>query len=432
MLAQSDLTRYFKIIQNKIPGQLIIQMTDHCNALCPQCGMRKTADFQRSILEVDKIKRYIDKAAENGVEAISFTGGEPMLFFKQLVELIDHAAKAGIEYIRTGTNGYMLRYGKSEDEFQSRVRRVVDALAKTKLRNFWISIDSADPKTHEEMRGFDGLIKGIEKVVPMFHEAGLYPSANLGINRNLGGPRTMAIFQEPGQQDDQYLERFHDEFCAGFDRFYRFVKDMGFTTVNMCYPMSVGTGNDELASVYTATSIDKVVNFSRQERVQLFNALLHVVPQYRSELRIFTPLAALYALKKQYQEGKDLGYGCRGGVDFFFVDSKDGKTYPCGFRGDENLGDYDQLDMSTVDRNDTCNKCDWECFRDPSFLFGPFLEGIRTPISLFRKLKKEPLFFDLWRCDLAYYQACELFSGRKAPDYGKLQNFLRERPSILN
>ncbi len=67
-----------------------------------------------------------------------------------------------------------------------RIRRLVEMLADTPLRNFWISLDSADPAVHERMRGFPGVVAGIEKALPIFHQHGIYPSANLGINRNMG------------------------------------------------------------------------------------------------------------------------------------------------------------------------------------------------------------------------------------------------------
>jgi len=423
VFVQNQIAKVLDLKRNKVPGQLIVQLTDHCNALCPQCGMRKTADFNRTRLAVDDIKRIIDKAASNGVEALSLTGGEPMLFLNDLVTLINYAGAAGIKYIRTGTNGYRLRWGKNEAEFDTRVKKLVEVMADTPIRNFWISIDSACAATHEEMRGFGGLIKGAEKALPLFHEAGLYPSANLGINRAVGGRRTLDLYRPEEAQDEAYLEEFEYEMKEGFARFYQFVTDMGFTTVNMCYPMSVENDQDELFSVYTATSRDAIVNFSKEEKVRLFGTLLDTVPKYRSKIRIFTPLSSLYSIKRQYKEGHDMGYGCRGGIDFFFIDSKDGQTYPCGFLGHDSLGDYKSLDMDSIDRQATCSKCDWECFRDPSVLVGPILEAVQDPMTLFRRKGKEREFFELWRRDLDYYQACELFDGRRPPNYIKLQKF---------
>ena len=420
----SRLKHVVDLFGNRVPGQVIIQMTDKCNALCPQCGMRRTADYQRTELEVDDMKRVIDKAVENKVEAMSFTGGEPMLNVDRLVSLLKYAGDAGIKYTRTGTNGYLFRYRNNEDEFRTRISKIAEKLAATSVRNFWISIDSAEPHVHEEMRGFTNLIEGIRRAVPIFHEFGIYPSANLGINRNVGGKQTQYFYKEPRHQDDAYFDLFYSEFRSSFQRFYEFVIDLGFTTVNTCYPMSVqNNGNENLSSVYTATSRDLVVNFSDGEREKLFQALMDTVPEYRDQIRIFTPLSSLYALVKQYQGVHTSNYPCRGGIDFFFIDSKDGNTYPCGFRGNESFGKYEDLDLDKIDRKAVCHKCDWECFRDPSALFGPFLEGAMSPVQLYRKFYKDREYFALWREDLKYYEACQLFNGRQAPDYLSLAKF---------
>ena len=99
--------------RKKAPEQLVIQFTDKCNALCPQCGMRVTEKFRRSTLSADVVKRIIDAAAQRGVRVVSFTGGEPLLFLKDLVMFIKYAGEAGIDFIRTGTNGFMFANPRS-------------------------------------------------------------------------------------------------------------------------------------------------------------------------------------------------------------------------------------------------------------------------------------------------------------------------------
>jgi hypothetical protein len=70
-----------------------------------------------------------------------------------------------------------------------------------------------------------------------------------------------------------------------------------------------------------------------------------------------------------------------------------------------------------------CRLCDWECFRDPSELFGPVLEGLFSPLNLLRRIKKDTLHFRLWSEDMLYYRACQLFNGRKPPDMARLSAF---------
>jgi len=145
----------------------------------------------------------------------------------------------------------------------------------------------------------------------------------------------------------------------------------------------------------------------------IYRALMDVIPLFRSRIRIFTPRCALYALYRRHS-GADSGarHACRGGTDFFFIDAAGGDTYPCGFRGNENLGPFAAVDLDTRKRTATCTSCDWECFRDPSELFGPFLNALSSPLGLWRTIRNDPTFYQLWYEDLRYAYACNFFDGR--------------------
>lgn len=411
--------------KGRIPGQLVVQITDQCNGSCPQCGMRKTEVFPRSRLAGDHIKRIIDSAAAKGFQAISFTGGEPLLRLKELAGFIRSAGVAGIPFIRTGTNGFLFM-GSEKPGFKKRMENIAQTLADTPLRNFWISIDSADPLVHEQMRGFPGVIDGIQKALPIFHDHGIYPSANLGINRNIIGKD----LDEPVGEADP--KGFMEHYSFAFRRFYKFVIDLGFTMVNCCYPMSVegdaentSENSDGLTAIYAATSLDSVVRFTPTEKALLFKALLLTIPEFRSRIRIFTPRISLYALWRQYS-GNGNGirpYPCRGGVDFFFVNARDGNTHPCGYRGADNFGPLERFDPSKINPNSDCRSCDWECFRDPSELMGPILEGLKSPGAALTRMIKNSEYRRLWMADLQYYLACDFFDGRMPLKPERLRRF---------
>jgi MoaA/NifB/PqqE/SkfB family radical SAM enzyme len=412
------------LLQGRIPGQLVLQLTDRCNAFCPQCGMRVTEPYKRSRLSNDDVRKIIDAAAQRGVRAISFTGGEPLLLLDDLIELIHYAHGAGLDYIRTGTNGFVFRHAERAD-FRDRIHRLAERLARTPLRNFWISIDSAIPSVHEAMRGFAGVLAGVEKAVPIFHEHGIFPSANLGINRNIDGVNTAAC-HIPETAGAEASALFYDRYKAGFRKFYRLVINQGFSIVNTCYPMSIDgcDGSAGLKAVYGATSKENLVNFSRTEKSQLFKALLDTIPEFRSKIRIFSPTCSLYSLCRQYAVGSRFEPNrCYGGIDFFFIDAKDGRAYPCGFRGAEDFGRYWEMNVRRRDLKSApaCNRCDWECFRDPSEMFGPLLTTVSSPWSMIPKLIREPAFFRHWYSDLNYYRACGYFNGREAPDYDRIK-----------
>ncbi|BBO89057.1 radical SAM protein [Desulfosarcina ovata] len=416
------------ILNNRIPGQLVIQITDRCNARCPQCGMRTTNAFSRSTLDTDTIKRLIDAAAVRGVQAISFTGGEPLLDMDRLVALIRHAGDAGIPYIRTGTNGFIFRHPDRAD-FADRVNRIVEQLADTPLRNFWISLDSAVDAVHESMRGFPGAVAGIEKALPIFHRAGIYPAVNLGINRNVGGRATRELKPAASPLDEAYLEIFYHRYSRAFERFYQRAVDLGFTMANACYPMSIDVPECEqgLSAVYAATTVADIVRFTPGEKRMLFKALAGAIRRFRGKIRIFSPLCALESLVRQYSADRGpRPYGCRGGIDFFFVNAADGHAYPCGYRGNEDHGWLWELDWSRLHpprEKDACRQCDWECFRDPSELMGPLLEVFANPAGLIRRLVKSPRAFGAWADDLRYYRACGFFNGRQAPIDARLKHF---------
>lgn len=408
----------------RFPGQLVIQITDACNATCGQCGMRVTNRFPRTRLSLDNIKAIIDRAGENKVKAISFTGGEPFLFCDDLIEMIRYAHRAGIPFIRTGTNGFFLRYNGDRDQFKRKIYPLAQKLADSGVRNFWISIDSANGDRHEKMRGLRGVIKGIEMALPVFAEAGLYPSANLGINRYMGGGKgklklPSSRWTHGGDATSPGMDTgfstvgekasFYREACDAFSQFYSFVIALGFTIVNACYPMSM---DDEKSVVYPASSKEDLIRFSGEEKVLLFKALKDTIPEYRNQIRIFSPLTSLHALGKQHT-GKDCFYPCLGGISFFYIDSRDGEAYPCGYRGGENLGRYQDLDLSSMDKKPFCTRCDWECFRDPSALFGPLMETMRNPVGFFRRSIKDPKMLKYLYSDLRYYRKCSYFNGKK-------------------
>jgi MoaA/NifB/PqqE/SkfB family radical SAM enzyme len=395
------------------PGQLVLQITERCNAKCPQCGMRISSDFPRKTLSETEAKKIIDQAAKNGIEFISFTGGEPFLYPDLLVKLINHASENGIKYTRTGTNGFFFAEPERPD-FKDKIKKIVDTLFSTQLRNFWISIDSCNTETHETMRGFNGLIKGIENALPLFHDAGIYPAANIGINRNICGDNSLARTLP--------VDEFKDNFTIAADDFFSFIINTGFTTINMCYPMSENapSGPDHKpASVYAATSTNELIRFTDNEKSAMFAVLTESIAKYRSRIRIFTPRSSLYSLSRAMSGETSVAYPCRGGIDFFFA-SVNGDIYPCGYRGKEPLTGSA---WKKTGEKPACRKCEWECFRDPSALFGPVEDLFLAPWRLVKRISSDLEFMKIWIEDLRYYRACDFFDGRKKPDYPALLKF---------
>ena len=397
------------LFRGRLPGQAVIQITTRCNARCVQCGMSVDHAFPRHSLDAQVVDRILETAARLGMQAVSFTGGEPLLDLARLTGMIRRAKNLGIPYIRTGTNGFVFQRHEAPD-FADRMRRLADELLESGIRNFWVSLDSSDPDIHEKNRGLPGVVRGMARALPIFHRSGLYPSVNLGINRLCGG-RIEAL---SGPFDPLGLRQGFEE---AFSRFFTFATDLGFTIANCCYPMS---GEDD--AVYQATSSDPFIRFSREEKKAMLEALFAVVPRFRPYIRLFTPLSSLDALIRQADGNAAQTYPCRGGLDFFFVDATAGHAYPCGYRSGEDLGPFWELTDLPAGKA-TCRRCDWECFRDPSELLGPFGMALSNPLEVLRTFSSRPELTRLWLSDLRYYLACDFFDGTRPMRPGKLAGF---------
>ncbi len=404
------------------PGQLVIQTTDRCNATCPQCSMRVTRNFKRHSLDPDLVLKTIDTAPSLGIKAISFTGGEPFLLKQHLYDYIERAGRNRIPFIRTGTNGFFFT-NSGKPGFSDRIRQIADRLAATPIRNFWISIDSCDPRIHDQMRGFQNMFDGISKALPIFESVGIYPSVNLGINRNVGAALTQEISRDDYANEPAYEKALCLAYGKAFSKFYKTVIDLGFTIANACYPMSIDTDSCGLDPVYQASASDRIVRFTRTEKKAVFSALKQTIPKFRDKIRIFSPRVALHALIKEYNGESDTSYPCQGGINYFFMDAESGHTFPCGYRGQDDFGRFIDLDKSFQPAGYSCRRCDWECFRDPSELAGPVIDLVTAPHRLLKRMFSDPAHLRLWAADLLYYRACDYFDGRTPPDFKKLAPF---------
>jgi len=400
--------------------RLSVQLTTACEARCKQCEYGQVG-LKRHTLHRDKVIEIIEAAGKNHFQVISFTGGEPFLFMDELLEYVTLASRAGIGRIFTGTNGGFLqrlykRYGDSA-AYRDEVRRIAEAIAATPLSNLWISIDSADPATHECNRQLDGVVKAIEIAVPILRNAGIYPTINLGINRLIDGP--WSPWELAGFRNEEHFDRnaFLERYSRGFEAYFKLAWDMGFTIVDFCYPMSIKGGPFGATSQY-------LTYYKPWESKVLFQALDDAVARNRWRFRISSPRCALYLLRSNGNEMAPRPRPCSGGHDHFFVAAIDGLAYPCGYRNDV-LGDFKDLDferLRTAER--TCTLCHWECSYNADQLLSR-LNIFQDPISAIKTFLGDTEFSRHLREDVAYFIACDSQHGRVPPRYEKLQKFRR-------
>ncbi len=97
-----------KFTNKKVPYSAQIELTLRCNAICPFCSIHLIPKrFKSNEMTTHQIKSLIDQISELGVNALSFTGGEPTLR-KDLPELVYHAGVIHDFMNGIATNGYLM------------------------------------------------------------------------------------------------------------------------------------------------------------------------------------------------------------------------------------------------------------------------------------------------------------------------------------
>ena len=143
------------------PFMVMFETTLHCNMKCGYCAIWQNQQPEdRAVRE--RVFARMDEAAEFGVFAWSFSGGEPLMN-PNVPAYIEYAARTGF-YTSMPTNGLALK-------------KYAEACAR--LDQLEVSIDTLDRKKFAKRRGIDGLptiLDGLD------HLLGAYPHHTIQIN----------------------------------------------------------------------------------------------------------------------------------------------------------------------------------------------------------------------------------------------------------
>ena len=160
---------YNKVFVAKYPLQMMLYLNNNCNLKCSFCeiGLRNLGDEKAhsSIKQLsrDQIDKCIRLYLKRGIRRIYITGGEPFLattFWYLLEKCFEN--KVVVEDITT--NGTVLN---------SLSREKIDLINRV-ARDIIISIDSVDPKKHDENRGVQGTFDKIQQFLDNSHQRSLF------------------------------------------------------------------------------------------------------------------------------------------------------------------------------------------------------------------------------------------------------------------
>jgi hypothetical protein len=330
--------------------------------------------------------------------------------------LLKYAKAAGITITSTGTNGHLFANPYRPD-YLNRITEAAERIAESGIYAFWINIDSADPIVHQQMSGLPDVMDGIEIALPIFHDHGIYPSANLWINKNIGG-----LSQAPSSNPSEFLAFYR----TAFRKFFNLAIDLGFTIASVCYPMNRGEKNRNGLDACGATAVADMARHTSDEKELVFKALFYTIPEFRHRIRILSPRSSLLSLMRQYAGGDNAGHHFAGEADHFIFDVRDSHSYACHYQGDENHLELQRPGPAQIDQWPLCRENYQVCFRDPSEMIRLMISLFTSPHLFYSEILQDDEFSKLWMEDFKYFRDCEFFDCSKAPDFRKLDFFYQQ------
>lgn len=145
-----------------------IEVTNACNLKCLHC-YNNSGKITEQELTRGEIKKVIDELANLNVLNIILTGGEPLLR-KDLFAIIKYIRKKPMS-VTLFTNSTLLN------------EEVANKLKDCKVLKVLISLDGANAKTHDDLRGMKGAFEKTINAIKMLREREIYVTVNICINR---------------------------------------------------------------------------------------------------------------------------------------------------------------------------------------------------------------------------------------------------------
>jgi len=305
-----------EVLNHGGPGYLQFAITNICNADCDFCGFARSKfdPKARSSVTLQEARAVIDIAVKNHIGYLLFVGGEPMVH-RDLRAMTRYAAERGIHPMIC-TNGGLW----TEENMRG--------FANDGLSSVIMSIDAHDIAKHEKNRGLPDVCRKIKRANEFFHSAGVQTTASVTASRLI---------------DD-------------YDRLPEFLESLGFTSCTFSYPLT------SLASSYLSFSNSGLVNYSKDELIELFEKIKRM--KQHSPFPVVNPMESLNEMQRHLRGEKE-HFGCLGGHKYFYLDWKL-DLYRCHF-WETPMCKVQEWDESKLIR-DGCTRCMIDCYRDPSVL----------------------------------------------------------------
>ena len=149
----------------------IIGITRQCDYNCIHCYEFNNLK-KKDTVPVFKLQEVISKLQEYGVGIITLSGGEPMLRYNDLIQILKEADHSKSD-LHIHTSGYGVSRGKAEQ------------LKKAGLQAAGIALDDIDPERHDTFRGYRGAWQNAINAIKYFQDAGVFTYVNMCLTNEI-------------------------------------------------------------------------------------------------------------------------------------------------------------------------------------------------------------------------------------------------------
>lgn len=179
----------------------ILAISRKCVYRCRHCYERPNIASEETV-PLDAWKRTVRDLQNMGTSIIVFSGGEPMLRYGDLLELVKSGDKTLSEF-HIHTSGH----GVNEDKAR--------ALRDAGLEAAAVGLDDVNPERHDALRGYSGAFGEAQGAIRDFRRAGIFVYINLCLTKNLVRSGDLPALMELARDQDVGAIRFLEPVPVG-------------------------------------------------------------------------------------------------------------------------------------------------------------------------------------------------------------------------
>jgi MoaA/NifB/PqqE/SkfB family radical SAM enzyme len=182
-------------VNGKMPSlqTLILAISSRCKYHCEHC-FEATNMGTEEHLTVEELVKIMEDAVAKGIRHIQFGGGEPMMRFEEMIQIMKHFHDSMEYWISTSGYGFTL-----EKALEMKAAGMTGAN---------ISLDDYDRERHDRFRGAPGAFDLAIEAVHHCHRASIIPNLTLCVTRPMATRENLMKYLHLARELDVPFVRF--------------------------------------------------------------------------------------------------------------------------------------------------------------------------------------------------------------------------------